>query len=130
MASMTHELLTPLNAITGFTSQLDTHSNPDERAEYVRIIRNSTDMLQRLINDLIEATSMDEGSMAIEPVNTNFASAFEDICLLLEQRTQGTGLSFIKDNPFNPATRISGACGFGTSGGKPRVASAAGGFPG
>ncbi len=101
MTSMTHELLTPLNAITSFTSLLDTLSNPDERAEYVRIIRNSTDMLQRLINDLIEATSMDEGSMAIEPVNTNFASAFEDICLLLEQRTQGTGLSFIKDNPFN-----------------------------
>ena len=61
MASMTHELRTPLNAIVGFTSVLEALGDSEERGEYVRIIRNSSDMLQRLINDIIEASSLTDG---------------------------------------------------------------------
>ena len=100
MASMTHELRTPLNAIVGFTSVLEALGDSPERAEYVRIIRNSSDMLQRLINDIIEASSMTEGAITIKPESVDFAAAFDDICLTLEQRVQATEVQFLKDNPF------------------------------
>jgi len=100
MASMTHELRTPLNAIVGFTSVLEALDNDDERAEYVRIIRNSSDMLQRLINDIIEASSFTDGRISIKPADINFAMAFEDICLTLSQRVQNPDVSFIKENPY------------------------------
>lgn len=100
MASMTHELRTPLNAIVGFTGVLEALGDSTERAEYVRIIRNSSDMLQRLINDIIEVSSMTEGSITIKKEKVNFAAAFEDICMTLEQRVQEPGVTFIKENPY------------------------------
>ena len=101
MASMTHELRTPLNAIVGFTGVLEALGDSPDRGEYTRIIRNSSDMLQRLINDIIEASSMAEGTLSIQPVDVNFATSFEDICLTLEQRIQNAEVEFIKENPYD-----------------------------
>lgn len=100
MASMTHELRTPLNAIVGFTSVLEALGDSPERAEYVRIIRNSSDILQRLINDIIEASNISDGPMAIEPKDVNFVEAFDDICLMLAQRVQDAHVEFQKDSPY------------------------------
>ena len=101
MASMTHELRTPLNAIIGFTSVLEALGDSPERGEYVRIIHNSTDMLQRLINDIIEASSISYGAFPIKPEETDFALAFEDICITLAQRVQDPNVEFQKENPFD-----------------------------
>ena len=101
MASMTHELRTPLNAIVGFTGVLDALKDNPERGEYVRIIRNSSDMLQRLINDIIEASSISGGTLTVKPETIDFATAFDDICLTLQQRVQGKNLKFIKENPYD-----------------------------
>ena len=100
MASMTHELRTPLNAIVGFTSVLSALADSPERPEYVRIIRNSSDMLQRLINDIIDASSLADGSISINPEQVDFATMFDDICLTLQQRIQEPKVQFWKDNPY------------------------------
>ena len=101
MASMTHELRTPLNAIVGFTSVLQALGESPERSEYVRIIRNSSDMLQRLINDIIEASSITDGAFTIEPKDIDFSKEFEDVCITLAQRVQQPGVEFLKDNPYD-----------------------------
>ena len=101
MASMTHELRTPLNAIVGFTTVIEALGDSPERAEYVRIIRNSSDMLQRLINDIIEASNISEGiAMPVKPQKVDFAEAFEEICLTLQQRVQSPTVQFWKENPY------------------------------
>ena len=101
MASMTHELRTPLNAIVGFTSVIEALGDSPDRDEYVRIVRNSSDMLQRLINDIIEASSITDGAVTIEPKDIDFAKEFDDICLTLEQRVQQPDVEFLKDNPYS-----------------------------
>ena len=57
-------------------------------------------MLQRLINDIIEASSMDAGALSIEPHPIDFASEFEDICITLAQRVQDPNVAFQKENPY------------------------------
>lgn len=104
MASMTHELRTPLNAIVGFTDVLRVTENPKEREEFIRIVRNSCDMLVRLINDIFEASNITEGPDSIEPAKVDFAKAFDDICLMLSQRVTEPGISFEKDNPYDTFT--------------------------
>ncbi len=101
MASMTHELRTPLNAIVGFTSVLEALGDSPERAEYVRIVRNSSDMLQRLINDIIVASSITDGAFTIEPKDIDFVKEFEDIAITLEQRVQESGVAFLTDSPYD-----------------------------
>lgn len=101
MASMTHELRTPLNAIVGFTGILEQLDDAKERQEYVRIIRNSSDMLERLINDIIEASSMADGPTSIKTEEVDFVAAFDDICMTLQQRIQNPEVRFIKENPYD-----------------------------
>ena len=109
LANMTHEIRTPLNAIVGFSDLLQTVGDPNERLEFIRIIRNNCDMLLRLINDILEASSMGQ-SLAIEPKHVDLARTFDDICLSLEQRVQQSGVAFLKDNPYQtyPAVLDSG----------------------
>ena len=99
LANMTHEIRTPLNAIVGFSDLLPVIDEPSERMEFIRIIRNNCDMLLRLINDILEASSMGQ-ALAIEPEEVDFAQVFDDICQTLAQRVQEPGVEFIKDNPY------------------------------
>jgi len=99
LANMTHEIRTPLNAIVGFSDILQIVDTPEERLEFIRIIRNNCDMLLRLINDILEASSMGQ-ALAIEPTECDFSQVFDDICQTLEQRVSEAGIPFIKDNPY------------------------------
>jgi len=105
MASMTHELRTPLNAIVGFTSVLESlGATVAERSEYVRVIRNSSDMLQRLIDDVIEASGTSHAHTPTAPDTVDFVAAFDDICLTLQQRVDTSaqqGVTFVKHSPYD-----------------------------
>ena len=105
LANMTHEIRTPLNAIVGFSDLLPMVDTNEERLEFIRIIRNNCDMLMRLINDILEASNMEQ-ALAIKPTEVDFAKVFDDICITLAQRVQEPGVEFIKDNPYDsfPAT--------------------------
>ena len=98
LASMTHELRTPLNSIVGFSELLGTAESPEERAEMIRIIRSNSDMLLRIISDILEASSEGPDSITIEDVD--FASAFDNICQAMEKRVTQAGIQFIKVNPY------------------------------
>ena len=100
LANMTHEIRTPLNSIVGFSDILQVVETLEERQEFIRIIRNNCDMLLRLINDILEASSMGQ-ALAIEPVSCDFSQVFDDICQTLEQRVTEAGIPFIKDNPYD-----------------------------
>ena len=99
LANMTHEIRTPLNAIVGFSDLLQIIEEPDDRQEFIRIIRNNCDMLLRLINDILEASDTGQ-TLAIAPTDVDFAVVFNDICQTLEQRVQEPGVQFLKENPY------------------------------
>ncbi len=100
MANMTHEIRTPLNAIVGFSDVLSIIDSPEEKKEMVRVIMNNCDMLLRLINDILEVSSMDANAIRLEPVDVDFSQAFNDICETLAQRVQEPGVQFIRENPY------------------------------
>ena len=91
LANMTHEIRTPLNAIVGFSDLLPVIDTQEERMEFIRIIRNNCDMLMRLINDILEASSMGQ-ALAIRPAECDVSSVFDDICQTLAQRVQEPGV--------------------------------------
>jgi len=100
LANMTHEIRTPLNAIVGFSDILQMVEEPEERMEIIRIIRNNCDMLLRLINDILEASSMGQ-ALAIKPEEIDLPKVFEDICQTLAQRVEEPGVEFQKDSPLD-----------------------------
>ena len=100
LANMTHEIRTPLNAIVGFSDLLPVVETNEERLQFIHIIRSNCDMLMRLINDILEASSMGQ-ALAILPEEVDIAKAFDDMCQTLEQRVQEPGVAFVKDNPYD-----------------------------
>ena len=63
LANMSHEIRTPLNAIVGFSSILSTTDNAADRAEYVSIIENNANLLLQLINDILDLSKIEAGTM-------------------------------------------------------------------
>ena len=101
LANMTHELRTPLNAVVGFTTILQMTDAPEEREELIKIILDSCDMLQRLINDILEASSITtETPTTIKPMDVDFVHSFDTICLTLQYRVEQANLQFIVENPY------------------------------
>lgn len=106
LASMTHELRTPLNSIVGFSDLLRTIDDPEERKEFIRIIRTHCDILLRLINDIIEASNISGAQIQIIPKDVDFAKHFDDMCQALAQRVNHPNVTFIKKNPYTTLPTI------------------------
>lgn len=72
--SITHEIRTPLNAINGFADIIANHPDmitEEERIEYVKAMRSSTDQLTGLINDLVNLSSINNEAMSVKWADTN-----------------------------------------------------------
>jgi len=54
LANMSHEIRTPMNAIIGFSEVLTEQKLTDEQSNYVDIIRQSSENLLNLINDILD----------------------------------------------------------------------------
>lgn len=81
LANMSHEIRTPLNSILGFTELLSETTEESEREQYQRIIASSSDMLLRLIDDILDLSKIEAGTyeFVFEPV---------DVCEILNDLRQ------------------------------------------
>lgn len=62
LANMSHEIRTPLNAIVGFAGLLS-NASESERNSYVEIIKGNTNMLLQLVNDILDMSKIEEGTL-------------------------------------------------------------------
>jgi PAS domain S-box-containing protein len=74
LSNMSHEIRTPMNAILGFSTLLsEPELSVDERAEFIRIIKERGSDLLRIIDDIIDVAKIESGQIKIEisecPVN-------------------------------------------------------------
>jgi PAS domain S-box-containing protein len=68
LTSMSHEIRTPMNHIIGFLDFLKDPELPiTEREEYVQIIHESSQVLLRLIDDIIDIAKIESGQLMINP---------------------------------------------------------------
>ena len=101
LANMTHEIRTPINAIMGFSEVIASLNTPEEKQEIVQIIKNNCDMLLRLMNDILTASSLESGHMTIKPFDVDFSKTFNELFETLRPKIQEPGVEFVKDNPYD-----------------------------
>ena len=65
LANMSHEMRTPMNGIIGMTSILETTPLNETQKEYLGIIQESSNTLLQLINDVLELSKIESGSILI-----------------------------------------------------------------
>lgn len=66
LANMSHEIRTPLNGIIGFASILMQSAVTPQNREYARIIYENSNALLDIINDILDLSKVEQGSIEIE----------------------------------------------------------------
>lgn len=80
LANMSHEIRTPLNAIVGFAQMLGEEGiGLDETREFKDVIIKNTDLLLRLINDIIEMAMIEAGELKIHPENRKVSETIRQV---------------------------------------------------
>ena len=100
LANMSHEIRTPLNAIVGFSNLLQEESDltPEEKETFKDTINKNSDLLLKLINDILELSRIESGRMTFDfetfRLNDLIDEIYQTHLLLIPPHIQ-----FIKDAP-------------------------------
>lgn len=101
LASMSHEIRSPVSAILGFTDLLMLPNRTEvERLEWGRRVKHNGHHLLRLINDILSLTKIESGQLSIENNNINFNQFFDDLkqALISQTRTKKIKLDFVLES--------------------------------
>lgn len=101
LANMSHEIRTPLNAIVGFSSLLSDAESEDEKKEFSNIIQANSNMLLRLIGDILDMSKVDAGMIDFKIERFDIVPYFNELGRSLKQRCNRDDVEFIIDNPYS-----------------------------
>ena len=80
LSNMSHDIRTPMNAIIGYTTLAQANADSAEKVrEYLSKILSSGNHLRNLINDVLDMSCIESGTIRIEEQKTNLADVFHDL---------------------------------------------------
>lgn len=85
LATVTHDLQTPLGSVIGFSDLLKKTEISSKQEQYLDNIKHSSHYILKLVNDLLDFSKLENNKIAIEKVAFNFKDLIENICKPLEQ---------------------------------------------
>ncbi len=94
VASVSHEVRTPMTAILGYADLLrDEGLSPRERAAHLETIRRNGDHLLAVIGDVLDIARIDAGQFAIVPADMVVADLVHEVVRLLALRAAALGIT-------------------------------------
>jgi signal transduction histidine kinase len=103
IASVTHELNSPLSSIKLYCQTLRGDIKPEDKARFVEIMLADVDRLGRMVGNVLRAAQLDQGKLPVhlEPVELHgYLRAYADeVGLMLQRRGRGDGIEALKGDP-------------------------------
>ncbi|GGB46730.1 hybrid sensor histidine kinase/response regulator [Oceanisphaera marina] len=97
LANMSHEIRTPMNAIIGFSSLLQQTPLTTQQLQYLKKIKNSSDNLLLLINDILDLTKVEAGKLELEDIEFDLNEQLERLSGLFSDMSEHKQLEVIID---------------------------------
>ena len=100
LRSMSYEIRTPLNTVVGFAELFEKQYNTDDEMVYISEIKDNSEYLLRLINDILFLSRLDAKMAEINPQFTDFSKIFENQCQIGWKDYRQEGVHYIVENDF------------------------------
>ena len=97
LGMVSHEMRTPLAIITGVCEILSKRLGAKDRDEVLPLLVQSTSVLRRHINDLLDLTKMEAGAVRLETSYFNLRDLRDEILAIFIPRLEAKGLSYLRE---------------------------------
>lgn len=94
LANMSHEIRTPMNGIVAMIDMLQTTKLNHNQKEYVSTIYESSHILMKILNDILDLSKLEAGKMDIRKEEVSIKDIIQKSFLLFSQRAKSKNIIF------------------------------------
>lgn len=84
LATVTHDIQTPLGSVIGFSDLLEKTELNKKQKQYIDNIKHSSHYILKLVNDLIDFSKLENNRIKIDQISFNFKDLIKNTCEPLE----------------------------------------------
>jgi two-component system OmpR family sensor kinase len=107
IANASHELRTPIFSLGGFVELLeDEDPSPEERAEFVRTMRQQIERLTKLTTDLLDLSQLDAGAVVMKASSVDLTALAREVTQEFGARAELRGSRLQLRTPSQPAIAL------------------------
>ncbi|MCW2987347.1 MAG: hypothetical protein JWM24_285 [Solirubrobacterales bacterium] len=107
IANASHELRTPIFSLGGFVELLEEEDpSPEERAEFVRTMRQQIERLTKLTVDLLDLSQLDAGAMEMQARSVDLGALAREVTREFGARAELRGSRLQLRTPAHPAVAL------------------------
>ncbi|MCB2054293.1 MAG: response regulator [Geminicoccaceae bacterium] len=94
LASMSHEIRTPMTSVLGLTDFLAEEPLGGRAARYVRTLRQSSEQLLAIINDILDFMQIDSNGLALARTPFDLHALIDEVGTVMRPQAELKGLEF------------------------------------
>ena len=99
LSNISHELRTPLTSILAFVETLEDGAIDDaeNNQRFLGVIRKNAQRMHHLIDDILELSSIESGTVSFEPKSVNLAAQVEEVFTNLSAKAEERRIKLINE---------------------------------
>ena len=108
IASISHEMRTPMNAILGMSNLVIQTELDPEQHNYISSIKQSSELLLGIVNDILEISTLENGKIAFENKDFDLKELLKNLVNVMQYKVDEKNLRLIVDIEENVPQFIKG----------------------
>ena len=99
LSNVSHELRTPLTSIIAFAETLEDGAihDPENGLRFLGVIQRNAERMHRLIDDILELTSIESGHIQIETRSCGLRGMVDEVMTSLSEKAQDNGVELVNE---------------------------------